>query len=135
MNPPSPSLIRFWFVPRNDIARLLYKYEETTRCFRSSLVPQIQVMRAHYPRTIKRAGVNCFCGGVLYHARFLKHPLQIQTVSFILAFLLCSFLSFVSLVTFAIGSFPILFPPSYLCVRRVKIFYFLHAMHQDQMLL
>src|SRR5450756_1379167 len=126
MNSVSPGNIRFRLVLRNEFARLVYEYEETTRCFRSSLVPQIQVMRAHYPLTIKRAGVKCFCMGVLYHAPFLKHPLQIQTVSFILAFLLCSFLSFVSLVTFAIGSFPILFPPSYLCVRRVKIFSFLH---------
>src|SRR5450759_4698667 len=61
-----PGNIRFRLVLRNEFASLVYEYEETTRCFRSSLVPQIQVMREHYPLTIKRAGVKCFCRGVLY---------------------------------------------------------------------
>src|SRR5450759_465383 len=38
----SGELIRFGFVLRNEFASLVYEYEETTRCFRSSFVPQYQ---------------------------------------------------------------------------------------------
>jgi len=34
--------IRFGFVLRNEFASRVYEYEETTRCFRSSFVPQYQ---------------------------------------------------------------------------------------------
>ncbi len=35
--------IRFGIVPRNNIARKVYEYEGTARCFRSSFVPQYQM--------------------------------------------------------------------------------------------
>lgn len=34
------ALIRFWLVLKNEFARLIYIYEVSTRCIRSSLVPQ-----------------------------------------------------------------------------------------------
>src|SRR5450759_3680852 len=55
-------LIRFGIVSRNNIASPVLKYEETTRCFRSSIVPQEQcadaafaehavpVLRGYHPR-------------------------------------------------------------------------------------
>jgi len=36
--------IRFRFVPRNDLASLVYVYEGTTRWFRSSFVPQERIL-------------------------------------------------------------------------------------------
>jgi hypothetical protein len=50
------SLIRFGFVPRNNLASLILNNERTTRCFRSSFVPQEQLDAQYFvPRGALRS--------------------------------------------------------------------------------